>query len=119
MKKLTEELFDEFRVAFDFLEDNSWPETHRFRDYIQAIWDYQTGSEEWLRDFAEQCGISYERLMSGARAWIDGEQCIVEHGTDTGRDAFYANEEEFWKHYQALKGPVREEDRGVFITCSC
>lgn len=81
-------------------------------------------SEKWLRDFADDIGIDYERLMEGAAEKLLDKS---EYGTawitlnyDTPGRA-YTDIEEFWEHYKNVvpSATVPDGYAARFITCSC
>lgn len=73
-------------------------------------------SEVWMRQFANQYGVTLGRIMEYAERYVD-------HG-----DYWWGGQElegesvpgEFWDHYEVISGkPVKSSDRGSFFSCSC
>lgn len=73
-------------------------------------------SEQFLRDVADEVGLSYGRLLVAAREWIaDGDYLV---GGCEMEGAY--TPEGFWRHFQNVTGEVVPEDRaGNFFSCSC
>lgn len=72
-------------------------------------------SEEWLRDFAEQCGMTYQFLIGTATKWLDrGEIAAV---SEDARDTLLDNIDEFWTHFNAVTG--RSGESKLFFGCAC
>lgn len=73
-------------------------------------------SEQWIRDFAEQLGLTYTDLMDGASDWIRWGSYLNRGGLLEGEHV----PDVFWSHYETVTGEqVKESDRGTFFTCSC
>jgi hypothetical protein len=73
-------------------------------------------AKEWLNNFAGKAEISYERLMRGARDYVESGEYLIDGGKWEGFDV----PDEFWSHYEAVTGErVAEDDRGSFFSCSC
>lgn len=80
-------------------------------------------SEQWLRDFAERCGLGYSTLMDGAKTWVAtsagsrwGGEYLCLGGLLEGQYV----PAEFWPHYEAVTGakvPTAQQEN--FFTCSC
>lgn len=80
-------------------------------------------SEEWLRGFAEEAGMTYVRMIEVAEAFIESGDVWVQQGHESARDAFYNlnSSEEFWKHIENVTGKKvsdGEKDRSPFC-CTC
>lgn len=76
-------------------------------------------SEVWLREFAEEVGVSYARLLDSARSWLSyGDYHTLNYDTP---DIVYRNREAFWMHYAVVTGEQVPEDKreDTFFTCSC
>lgn len=69
-------------------------------------------SRVWLFDYAKQIDLTYERLMDGAKEWIE----CGEYVCDGGRFEGVSVPDEFWEHYKNVTG---QEGFGSFFTCSC
>lgn len=75
-------------------------------------------SEKWLRQFAEDCYMSYPRLLEAANLFLKYGEGYTINGHDTPERVFQ-DREEFWKHYEVVAGtPVQDKDQ-TFIGCSC
>lgn len=70
------------------------------------------GSEQWIRDYASSLGISYERLMSGARNYQDKGDFL-----SLGDNEEYLDDR-FWEHWEKVTGN-KTGNTGSFFTCSC
>jgi hypothetical protein len=80
--------------------------------------DSQGGSPEevWLRRFADTAGISYQKLLDGAKDHIENGSYLCEGGRWEG----FLTPDEFWPNYEAVtKTTVDEKDRNSFFTCAC
>lgn len=90
--------------------------------------DPKAASIQWIRDYADQIGLHYDRLMDGADAWVDGHpskwgngqwwdgEYLVEGGTLEGTET----DPEFWEHYAIVRDkPVPEKAATNFFSCSC
>jgi len=76
----------------------------------------QVGSEKWVREFAETVGLSYERLMDGAKTFVESGDYLCEGGLLEGESV----PEEFWSHYENITGTVvPENSKDNFFTCRC
>lgn len=75
-----------------------------------------SASEKWLREMAEQVGVSYSRLLNAAKEHIEFDEYLVGGGEMEG----VITPDEFWDHYEAVTGTrVPHEKRGNFFSCSC
>lgn len=73
-------------------------------------------SEAWLRNYSDEIGISYERLMEGARGYLDNGNYLY----DGARLEGINTPDEFWDHYETVtRSIVTSGDRGSFFSCSC
>src|SRR6185369_16359640 len=83
--------------------------------------DPKEESARWLRDYAEIFGVSYGRLMEGAKEWLDagedGEWITLNF--DTPNEAYTDGAREFWRHYEVMTGKTAEDTERTFFTCSC
>lgn len=78
-------------------------------------------SEQWLRSFAEQAGLSYDSMLEKVAGYVEDGDPWVENGSEMARDAYYAvNEDEFWKHYEAVTGTKNPHHSWSSpFSCSC
>jgi hypothetical protein len=74
--------------------------------------------ETWLRNHAQNIGVSFETLMEGAKDYLKtGDSVCLGH--DTPDDVWTYNDQ-FWKHYQEYTGElVPEEKQSSFFRCAC
>ncbi len=75
-------------------------------------------SEQWLREFAEEVGVSYKVLMDAAEAKLEDETAYHTLPYDTP-SCVYHNRDEFWKHYETVTGVKAKDPEAIFFTCSC
>lgn len=74
-------------------------------------------SEKWMRDFAEEMGMSYQALLSSAEDWLDSGSY---HTLNTDiPNRVYDDREQFWGHYEAVTGKKVSDKSEMFFTCSC
>jgi hypothetical protein len=74
-------------------------------------------SEEWLKWYADEVGLSYQAVMDAADAYVtSGRYHTFGYGTP---EVVYEKREEFWKHYQIATGKTVEETDATFFSCSC
>jgi hypothetical protein len=72
----------------------------------------QSDSERWLRKFAEDNGVGFQRMIG---EMTEGE------GIHLGRDIECYTDEEFWKHMEAYTGRRFDDDHraNTYFSCSC
>lgn len=73
-------------------------------------------SEAWLRQFAEDVGLSYGAVMKAADEYVRFGEYHVFHGYDTPDRAY---DTDFWRHYEIITGTTVEDHAATFFTCSC
>jgi hypothetical protein len=78
-------------------------------------------SEKWMRDFAEEAGLSYQACLDAAEEWLNYEEYYIQYGTESARYAMSTyGAENFWKHYEEITGKkVPGEKKEAFFSCSC
>jgi hypothetical protein len=79
-------------------------------------------SEAWIRNYAAELDLGYERLMSGADEWIESRKDGQwgEYLVDGGNLEGTSTKPEFWDHYAKVRGvEVPTKDRENFFSCSC
>lgn len=69
-------------------------------------------AKEWIIDWAEQYGCTFEEMMEAASSWTHGGDYYSKGGTFEG--AYVPDE--FWEHYRTITG---ESGYGSFFSCSC
>ncbi len=74
-------------------------------------------SEKWLRDFAQDIGLSYEQTIKAADNFLRTEDHHV-FSYDTP-DRCYKDKEEFWRHYELVAGVSVQDKSEVPFACSC
>lgn len=73
-------------------------------------------SEAFLRDVADDVGLSYDRLLDAAREWIHEGDRLTGGSEMEGE----STPEDFWRHYQNVTGEVVPEEKiGNFFSCAC
>lgn len=75
----------------------------------------QYRAEQWIRDFIDQYGISYENMMRCADSWLDGDGDYLIGGEELEGESVPAT---FWKMYEIVTGKKPKEHRS-FFSCSC
>lgn len=83
----------------------------------------QVESEKWLREFASDVGVNFDRLMAtasycNAQEKDDWNWDYITLNYDTP-DIVYNRCEEFWKHYGIYTGEQVRDNERTFIGCSC
>lgn len=105
------------RLVFaDWLEENGEDDEAEFCRH----WDihkYQE-AEEFLRYFASEVEMEYNRLLSAAERYLrTGDDVTL--GFDTP-DVCYAEMDRFWESYHIVTNVKKDEDAwGGFFNCSC
>ena len=75
-------------------------------------------SERWLREFAEECGLSYGAVMEAARGHIESGDYVMT--SESARDLIFEKCDEFWVHFEIVEGEaVGDGDKTGFFSCSC
>lgn len=79
-------------------------------------------SRQWIEKYAASIPLAYETLMGGADEWVSSKadggwgEYLCFGGLLEGEYV----PDEFWPHYETVRGEVVPEDqRGSFFTCSC
>jgi hypothetical protein len=95
-------------------------------------------SEAWLRQHANEIGVSYGTLMEAAEDWLTSWKEVSFDYTANGGSAgtyvnadyhtlpydtpnvCYSQNKEFWHHYEIVKlEAVDERKKDNFFSCSC
>jgi len=80
-------------------------------------------AERWMRNFAEEVGLSYGIVLQAADEWIDsdGDVRYVQQGSEAARNAMWgASKSAFWTNYEVIRGrPVPEHLRENCFCCTC
>lgn len=73
-------------------------------------------SEQWLRDYAEQIGTSYAKLLEATHNFINYGDYFSQGGDFEGMGL----PDDFWTHYQNVTNvSVPTEKQHSFFSCSC
>lgn len=79
-------------------------------------------SKQWMEKFASDIGWNSEQVIDLATRALDYGEIFTQQDSQNMRDTFYDNQEDFWKHYQAITGRVvsqKEQDDTFVFSCSC
>lgn len=83
----------------------------------------KSDSETWMRQFADDAGLSFERVLEIGRNFVEHGDYHVDYGHETSRNAFYdlQNPSEFWKHFRTLTGIDVSDGQSEIspFSCSC
>lgn len=79
----------------------------------------QDAAKQWIKNHADEVGLSYDKLMEAADTWLEGNwEYYVEYGGQSMQDTF--DSEGFWPRYEIVTGKTIPEDlRQSFFSCSC
>lgn len=73
-------------------------------------------SEKWLREYAEELGVTYRDLIGSAKEFLTTHSYMVRGGILEGK----STSAEFWDHFQVVTGMMVESHRRAnFFSCSC
>ena len=73
-------------------------------------------SKQWIVDYANRLGLSYNQLMEGADEKIKYDGYLVYGGLLEGE----CTEDAFWEHYENVTGTKVDQDKKEnFFSCSC
>lgn len=88
------------------------------RTIAQQVVAHLNGDEIWLREYADEYGLSLRALIASAGAWVaDGEYHRLSFDLP---DRGYTDNDEFWRRYERYTGRAVEPDkRENFFSCSC
>ncbi len=76
----------------------------------------KSAAQAWMETFAGNYGYTAERMLRAGDAWIEDQDYLCDGGTFEGEWV----PDEFWDHYEALRGrKVDPSKKGSFFTCSC
>lgn len=85
---------------------------------IQArkMFDPNREALSWLRNFAEECGLTYNDLMDAAHDYVSNGNYLCEGSKFEG---LYVPDQ-FWDFYEKVTGEyVSTDKQGSFFSCSC
>lgn len=87
-----------------------------------VVVDPKEASIAWIKDYASNIDLGYNRLMAGADDWLASKKdsqwgdYLVDGGTLEG----VSTDPEFWNHYATVREvEVPTEHRENFFSCSC
>lgn len=79
-------------------------------------------SEAWIKSYADGLGLHHSKLMDGADEWVEshdgkwGGEYLCDGGLLEGE----STSDEFWKHYEIVRGKeLADKVKTNFFTCSC
>lgn len=73
-------------------------------------------SEDWIKGYADDLGVSYDELMEGARGFVAGGGYMCRGAEFEG----VYTADEFWDHYEVATGTTVAPDRKrSFFSCAC
>lgn len=105
----------EFEEEKENIEDKKNPP-------MKAPYDPVEEAKQWITDWAAGHDLSYEKVMSYARIWVESERTgsypsyIVNGGQFEGEHV----PGEFWDNFEIVTGDkVNGQERGTFFSCSC
>lgn len=125
---------DPFLTGFVNVGERFWlflyPQTitslrHNWTHPSFAAVPVRPSSEQWLRDFAEEVGVSYGVLMDAAAEYIrsrgdgnrwDGEYHILSYDTP---NCVHEKKADMWRHYEIVTGTKVADHDATFFSCSC
>lgn len=87
-----------------------------FPEEVSTSKEESNSAESWLRDYAENLGLSIRILLDGAEQYLEYGDHLVLGGLLEGESVV----DEFWDYYQEYTGRiVNTKQRGNFFSCSC
>lgn len=73
-------------------------------------------SKEWMRNFANNYGVSYPDMLEAGKSWVQGGHYYCDGGTFEGERV----PDEYWVHFQIITNTTVDDDKKQsFFTCSC
>lgn len=73
-------------------------------------------SQEWMRNFANNYGVSYPDMLEAGKSWVNGGHYYCDGGTFEGETV----PDEYWVHFQIITNTTVDNDKKQsFFTCSC
>lgn len=107
------------RAYADWLDENGFDdEAAEQRKWTPA----RQEAEDWLRNLAEQMGLTYEDVIQAGHDWFRDEQHFIQEGTERARYVMSEsnNIELFWRHWQTITEVEAPTDRqGQPFSCTC
>ncbi len=92
------------------------PEFEDDEGCISELADPVEVSKEWIRNFGEPLGVTYQSMIDAAKEWIEEGEYFCRGGDFEGARV----PDEFWIHYERATGEtVLEKDKSSFFTCAC
>ena len=76
-------------------------------------------SQLFIDRLAHDCGLTYERLMDGAKDFLENDSLLTDNSQRY--DSIETERwDEFWEHYEAIThSQVLPKRRQVFFSCAC
>jgi len=85
-------------------------------DEVYSAPSEKLASEKWIRDWAEDYGVTYNDMIEAAKDYLKTGDYFSRGGTFEGEQV----PEQFWEHFERVTGTVvKTDDKGSFFTCSC
>lgn len=85
-------------------------------DWTHPMFNQKSVSQAWIEQFCIEVDCPYDRLMQGAKDFLEYDEYLCEGGRWEGVGV----PDEFWEHYQTVTGEIiAPEKRGSFFTCTC
>lgn len=74
-------------------------------------------AKQWVEAYAPTIHeeLNYETLMAGARDYLKYGDYLMDGGKYEGCSV----NDEFWERFEIIEGPVSNEKKGSFFSCSC
>lgn len=78
-------------------------------------------SIEWITDYAQSYGVSYDEIMETAKSHFteDGKERWGDYINGGAEMEGEHTSEEFWKHFEIVTGIKVEDKNTNFFSCSC
>lgn len=101
-----------------FAQDTpEFTEAHKeMADRVAKRLQGKTPSQQWITEYAESIGVTYDQMMAHAKDHADHGSYWVEGGRFEGENI----PDGFWDHYEKITGEeVKSGNRDNFFSCSC
>lgn len=84
---------------------------------IAALCGEDNSSGVWLQKHANEIGVTYDTLMTGAKQFLqNGDYTCLNQDTP---DCVYDDAEEFWDNYEKVTGESISNKSATFFSCAC
>lgn len=75
---------------------------------------------EWMQNFADYAGLSYDDVMDAAERFQRSGDYYVQYGSESAEDAMHHfGVASFWHNYQIITGNNVTDWDGTVFSCSC